>query len=70
MMCVYFMTVAPEGLFESDSGESNFRTCNPLFTRHRAYPLHHGGFLPKLYRLLAPTTRLGGNYFEKVINYL
>ena len=24
-------------------GEAGNRTCNPWFTRHSAYPLHHGG---------------------------
>ena len=25
-------------------GEAGNRTCDPWFTRHSAYPLHHGGF--------------------------
>ena len=25
-------------------GEAENRTCDPWFTRHSAYPLHHGGF--------------------------
>ena len=24
-------------------GEAGNRTCDPWFTRHSAYPLHHGG---------------------------
>ena len=24
-------------------GEAGIRTCDPWFTRHSAYPLHHGG---------------------------
>ena len=27
------------------NGEAGNRTCDPWFTRHRAYPLHHGSFL-------------------------
>ena len=26
-------------------GEAGNRTCDPWFTRHSAYPLHHGGIL-------------------------
>ena len=26
-------------------GEAGNRTCDPWFTRHSAYPLHHGGFV-------------------------
>ena len=26
-------------------GEAGNRTCDPWFTRHSTYPLHHGGFL-------------------------
>ena len=36
-------------------GEAGNRTCDPWFTRHSAYPLHHGGFsricIVKYYRL-------------------
>ena len=28
-------------------GEAGNRTCDPWFTRHSTYPLHHGGFLTK-----------------------
>ena len=27
-------------------GEAGNRTCDPWFTRHSAYPLHHGGSFP------------------------
>ena len=27
-------------------GEAGNRACDLWFTRHRAYPLHHGGFFP------------------------
>ena len=26
-------------------GEAGNRTCDPCFTRHSAYPLHHGGLI-------------------------
>ena len=54
-MCVYYMTGAPEGspkvvlcgfmfffCFVFFYGEAGNRTCDPWFTRHSAYPLHHG----------------------------
>ena len=40
MVCVCIMTGAPEGSTKSGSGEAGDRTCDPWFTRHRAYPLH------------------------------
>ena len=50
-LCVYYMTGAPEGSpkvvlcgFLWFYGEAGNRTCDPWFTRHSAYPLHHGGF--------------------------
>ena len=48
-LCVYYMTGAPEGspkvvLWGFFYGEAGNRTCDPWFTRHSAYPLHHGGF--------------------------
>ena len=45
-LCVYYMymTGAPKGSTESISGEAGNQTCDPLFTRHSAYPLQHGGF--------------------------
>ena len=50
-LCVYYMTGAPEGspkvVFYVALwfyGEAGNRTCDPWFTRHSAYPLHHGGF--------------------------
>ena len=50
-LCVYYMTGAPEGspkvvlcVFLWFYGEAGNRTCDPWFTRHSAYPLHHGGF--------------------------
>ena len=51
-LCVYYMTGAPEGspkvvlcrFFLWFYGEAGNRTCDPWFTRHSAYPLHHGGF--------------------------
>ena len=36
-------------------GEAGNRTCDPWFTRHSAYPLHHGGFFV-LKRLRRPNT--------------
>ena len=41
------MTGAPEGspkVVLWFYGEAGNRTCDPWFTRHSAYPLHHGGF--------------------------
>ena len=52
-LCVYNLTGAPEGSPKVVScgffyGEAGNRTCDPWFTRHSAYPLHHGGFsMPK-----------------------
>ena len=43
-LCVYYMTGAPEGSPKVVYGEAGNRTCDPWFTRHSAYPLHHGGF--------------------------
>ena len=50
-LCVYYMTGAPEGSpkvvlcgFLWFYGEAGNRTCDPWFTRHSTYPLHHGGF--------------------------
>ena len=44
-LCIYYMTGTPEGSIESVFyGEAGNRTCDPWFTRHSAYPLHHGGF--------------------------
>ena len=40
VLCVYFMTGAPEGSTESISGEARDRTCSPWFTRHSTYPHH------------------------------
>ena len=40
----YYMTGTPEGSTESFYGEAGNRTCDPWFTRHSTYPLHHGGF--------------------------
>ena len=37
------MTGTPEGSTESGFMEAGNRTCDPWFTRHSAYPLHHGG---------------------------
>ena len=49
-LCVYYMTGAPEGSpkvvlcgFMVFYGEAGNRTCDPWFTRHSAYQLHHGG---------------------------
>ena len=46
MICVFInMTGTPEGSTESGFyGEAGNRTCDLWFTRHSAYPLHHGGF--------------------------
>ena len=54
-LCVYYMTGAPEGspkvvlcgFMFFFYGEAGNRTCNPWFTRHSAYPLHHGASLKK-----------------------
>ena len=43
-LCVYYMTGTPEGSTESGFMEKP-GTCDPWFTRHSAYPLHHGGCL-------------------------
>ena len=50
-LCVYYMTGAPEGSpkvvlcgFLWFYGEAGNRTFDPWFTRHSAYPIHHGGF--------------------------
>ena len=50
-MCVYYMTGAPEGSpkvvlcgFMVFYGEAGNLTCDPCFTRHSSYLLHHGGF--------------------------
>ena len=40
-VCVCFMTGAPKGSTESISEEAGVRTCDPRFTRHSTYPLHH-----------------------------
>ena len=58
MICVgffYYMTGAPEGSpkvvlcgFMVFYGEAGNRPCDPWFTRHSAYPLHHGGFFVDL----------------------
>ena len=37
VLCMYFMTGAPESISE----EAGVRTCDPWFTRHSTYPLHH-----------------------------
>ena len=45
-LCVYYMTGAPEGspkVVLWFYGEAGNRTCDPWFTRHSTYPLHHGG---------------------------
>ena len=39
-VCVFYISGAPEGSSDSGSGEARDRTCGPLFTSHRAYPLH------------------------------
>ena len=45
-LCVYYMTGTPEGSTESGFyGEAVNRTCDPWFTRHSAYPLHHGALI-------------------------
>ena len=33
-------------------GEAGNRTCDPWFSRHSAYPLHHGGFFLVISRLM------------------
>ena len=58
-LCVYYMTGAPEGspkvvlcgFMFFFYGEAGNRTCDPWFTRHSAYPLHHG---VNIYRRLYP----------------
>ena len=47
-LCVYYMTGTPEGSTESGFMEkSAIEPVDPWFTRHSAYPLHHGGFSMK-----------------------
>ena len=41
MLCVFYDGVL-EGSSESGSGEAGYRSCDSWFTRHSAYPLHHG----------------------------
>ena len=41
-VCFYILGV-PEGSTDSGSGKAWERTCDPLFTRQSAYPLHRGG---------------------------
>ena len=36
--------LAESGFMVFFYGEAGNRTCDPWFIRHRAYPLHHGGF--------------------------
>ena len=50
-LCVYYMMGVPEGapkvvlcVFLWFYGEARYRTCDPWFTRHSTYLLHHGGF--------------------------
>ena len=44
-LCVYYNTGTPKGSTKSGFyEEAGNRTCDPWFTRHSAYPLHHGGF--------------------------
>ena len=45
VLCVFFMTGAPESFTESISEEARDRTCHPWFTRQRTYQLHHSGRL-------------------------
>ena len=46
MICVcYYISGALESSTNSGSGKAVDQTCNPLFTRHSADLLHHGGFL-------------------------
>ena len=42
-------------------GEAGNRTCDPWFTRHSAYPLHHGGFSKNFFMAF-----LGINQFRRV----
>ena len=47
-LCVYHMTGAPEGSTESGFMEKpGIEPATPGFTRHSAYPLHHGGLTVK-----------------------
>ena len=42
-LCVYHMTGTPEGSTESGLMEKpEIEPATPGFTRHSAYPLHHG----------------------------
>ena len=44
-ICVGFITGTPEGSTESGFyGEAGIQTCDPWFTRHSAYTLHHSSF--------------------------
>ena len=42
-LCVYYMTGTPEG--STKSGFMEKPGIEPWFTRHSAYPLHHGAYL-------------------------
>ena len=42
-------------------GEAGNRTCDPWFTRHSAYPLHHGGFSYYVRNLLTVWTVQSSN---------
>ena len=44
-LCVYYMMGTPELNRKWFYGEAGNRTCDPWFTRHSPYPLHHGGFV-------------------------
>ena len=44
---VYYMTGAPEGSTESGTGKAGIRSCDPCFTSHSTYPLHHGSTVPR-----------------------
>ena len=48
-------------LFYVFLGEAGNRTCDPWFTRHSAYPLHHGGFSKNFFMAF-----LGINQFRRV----
>ena len=56
-LCVYYMTGTPEAQPKVVLWGAGNRTCNPWFTRHSAYPLHHGGIYGK------PPTRFETGYF-------
>ena len=53
MICVYYMTGAPEGSLKVVYGGAGNRTCDPWFTRHRFIPYTTAAFTLSAIRLTA-----------------